>query len=100
MKAYAIKEPAMKLEPSAWTIPGDDTADMNGFIPAKAWREDEFTKPLFTLATVLGALREPSEAMRVVGAKCFGGCISNSPEGRAARKTFLAMLDQFEKENK
>lgn len=35
-------------EPYAWTIPGDDTANMNGFIPAKIFREGEFTKPLYT----------------------------------------------------
>lgn len=34
-------------EPFAWTIPGDDTADMNGFVPAKIRREGEFTKPLY-----------------------------------------------------
>lgn len=35
------------VAPFAWTIPGDDQADMNGFIPTKVYREGEFTKPLY-----------------------------------------------------
>lgn len=38
--------------PVAWTIPGDDTADMNGFIPARVNREGEFTQPLYTRPAV------------------------------------------------
>lgn len=34
-------------QPFAWTIPGDDQADCNGFIPTKISREGEFTKPLY-----------------------------------------------------
>jgi hypothetical protein len=34
-------------EPVAWTIPGDENADMNGFIPARMNREGEFTRPLY-----------------------------------------------------
>jgi hypothetical protein len=34
-------------EPVCWVIPGDDNAKMNGAVDAMAWREGEFTKPLF-----------------------------------------------------
>lgn len=33
--------------PVAWVIPGNDNGDMLGFISAMAWREGEFTRPLF-----------------------------------------------------
>lgn len=33
--------------PYAWTIPGDDTADVNGFIAARVDQRGEFTKPLY-----------------------------------------------------
>jgi hypothetical protein len=34
-------------QPLAWVIPGDDTADANGFIAARVSCEGEFTKPLY-----------------------------------------------------
>lgn len=36
-----------KAAPVAWVIPGDDKARDNGAIDAMAWREGEFTKPLY-----------------------------------------------------
>lgn len=45
----AVEPPAA---PCAWTIPGDDTADMNGFIPARINSEGEFTKPLYARASI------------------------------------------------
>lgn len=33
--------------PYAWVIPGDDNADMTGFIAASVVKEGEFTKPLY-----------------------------------------------------
>lgn len=33
--------------PYAWVIPGDDNAKDNGYLDAMAWREGEFTKPLY-----------------------------------------------------
>lgn len=33
--------------PYAWVVPGDDTANANGFIDARISREGEFTKPLY-----------------------------------------------------
>src|SRR5512138_1765114 len=34
--------PETSARPFAWTIPGDETADMNGFIPARVDQEGEF----------------------------------------------------------
>jgi hypothetical protein len=34
-------------EPVAWVIPGDDNARFDGWLDAKAWREGEFTRPLY-----------------------------------------------------
>lgn len=42
-----VKYPELPIA-EVWVIPGDDNADMRGFLDAKAWTEDEFTKPFFT----------------------------------------------------
>jgi hypothetical protein len=36
-----------KQAPFCWVIPGDDTANMNGFIDAHVSNHGEFTKPLY-----------------------------------------------------
>lgn len=38
---------AERPRPAAWTIPGDDNEDVNGFLPCRISREGEFTKPLY-----------------------------------------------------
>lgn len=40
-------QPPPAEQPFAWTIPGRDNADMNGFIPVHIERHGEFTKPLY-----------------------------------------------------
>lgn len=52
-----------EVKPIAWTIPGDDNADMNGFIPTKIYKEGEFTKPLYATPSPVGVdvMREALE---------------------------------------
>lgn len=55
----------------------------------KHWND---TEPLYTVADVLAALRQPSEAMIDAGDKKYEGTL-------IVEEAFLAMLDQFEKDN-
>lgn len=48
--------------PCAWVIPGDDHADINGFIDARVIEGDEFTKPLYD-ATALTSLQSRIAAL-------------------------------------
>lgn len=36
-----------ETKPFAWTLPGDEIADVDGWIPARIDRWDEFTRPLY-----------------------------------------------------
>lgn len=40
-------QPCASSEPVAWVIPGDDQADSAGFIWARAFRDGEFSEPLY-----------------------------------------------------
>lgn len=55
------------VEPYAWVIPGDDQSRPSGSIDAMAWREGEFTKPLYAQpspAPVETAKHSPDECGR------------------------------------
>lgn len=46
-------DPKAEVVAVAWVIPGDDNARPNGFIDAMAWREGEFTRPLFASPSIV-----------------------------------------------
>ena len=79
------------IEPRAWEI-----EDANGAVFVRLHRLIDINRvvavkktPLTTVADVLAALRQPSEAMLMAAE------MSNV---RGYRELFIAMLDQFEKE--
>lgn len=76
------------IEPRAWTVPFLITDFSRDF---SAYQTKTYTVPLTTLADVLAALRQPSEAMIEAGDKKYEGTL-------IVEEAFLAMLDQFEKE--
>lgn len=45
--ANAPASGGVAAEPVAWVIPGDDNANLDGSIDARAFREGEFTRPLY-----------------------------------------------------
>lgn len=55
--------PAAQVEPYAWVIPGDDQARDSGSIDAMAWREGEFTKPLYAQPSAAGMSRDDAESL-------------------------------------
>ena len=62
----------------------------------KHWND---TEPLYTVADVLAALREVTSAMQRAGDDCAHE-LANHPKGMWYWSAiFLAMLDQFEKDN-
>ena len=44
VRALAV---ALSSEPVVWVIPGSDNARSDGFLDAMAWKEGEFTRPLY-----------------------------------------------------
>lgn len=73
-----------KAEPVAWTIPGDDTADANGFIPARITQEGEFSKALYA-APVPQPPAAFDEARECTEANAhFEVWASNRPDGEFA----------------
>lgn len=57
-----LAEAGTQTEPVAWVIPGDDNARDNGAIDAMAWREGEFTKPLYDAPPAIGPTRTAPSA--------------------------------------
>jgi hypothetical protein len=67
------RTPETSAAPYAWTIPGDDTADVNGFISARINREGEFTKPLYSRPApeTMAPQNDYSELHRVIHAAWY-----------------------------
>lgn len=80
------------IEPRAWRYRTNNTHTVFSEIEPPDDAYDEGTlQPLTTVADVLAALREPSEAMLMAGWNAMS-------KGQSMRLTFLAMLDQFERD--
>lgn len=59
----AQRSSAAPVEPYAWVIPGDDQSRPSGSIDAMAWREGEFTKPLYAQMPAAGMSRDDAESL-------------------------------------
>lgn len=71
------RDGAEGAQPFAWTVPGDDQADYNGFIPTKIVREGEFTKPLYASPPVRGDREAWQNIDKIIDALEAAGCCRN-----------------------
>jgi len=80
-------------EPVAWVIPGDDTANANGFIDAMCYRDGEFTRPLYAATPADGVVvpKIVIQALRDRIAMAYGDLPKDCPPGPPTG--ILATLD-------
>lgn len=65
-------EELIEAGPVAWIIPGDDGGRESGWVDCMAWSEGEFTKPLYSQATVQSLISERDAALaRVADTLCL-----------------------------
>jgi hypothetical protein len=86
-------------EPVAWVIPGDDNARADGYLDAMAWREGEFTRPLFASPpdVELVRMREQEQADFERGQALLVNIITRpliGIENRTAQEVFDVMCDR------
>lgn len=71
------------VEPYAWVVPGDDQSRPSGSIDAMAWREGEFTKPLYAQPQAAPAWEDLTAIIRpMIESVCSDG---NSDAARLAK---------------
>lgn len=89
----AIGEP----EPVAWVIPGDDNARPDGFIDAMAWREGEFTRPLYALPSEgEKRMREEMTEIRKSIRNAMGAIESNQVVDKDVHGTLKSVLARID----